>query len=585
MRTRFRVLAAAGIGALALALAGCGSSTTPSSTTLPSVAPGLNNNSVTLLGGVQIEPNNWFPETSTSTCSVENGDLSGLMYMPLIYITKTDGINYQHGIASGITPSNGDKTYTITLNKYWHWSNGQPVTSADVVFAWNVINWSTASNAPWTTCGIGIGGVGTGLVKSVTADGPYTVVVQLNKPAGPTWFEHNGLAQIVPVPASVWDKYPTDPNQELSYIASVWNDPTNPNFSVVDGPYKFQSYVNNEYWSMVANPAFSGQPKPKIKRYIFEYETSSASVYLGLRKGTFATAGIPNSYYADRFTLEKTYKVEEAPYGFCFNYMVLNQSPTASPNGIGAAFDQTYVRQAMQMGIDQTAIIKDLEHGMAVPTYGPVPSVPPNKYYDPNIPKMAFNPAAGKKLLEQHGWHEVNGVMTKGNLQLKFQWLVVSGSNTVTDTAELIQTDWAKEGIQVTIKEEPFNQVISISSTPSKSWAAAWWGGGWCYEPDYYPSGDGLLNEPSFDGGYNSKTMDQLITASVNASSPAQARQTLDAYQVYAASHVPVLYLPTATGLEAIKPGLYGVNSAYNPITVFTWLNDWRIGAKNPPIP
>ncbi len=587
MKSRFRSWAFAGVGALALVLAGCGAGNAAGSSASSSIAPGLNNKSITLVGAVQAEPNNWTPFYSTSTCSTLNASVFGLAYMPLVWISKTDAINYSsgYGLAQSITPSNNDTVWTIKLNPLWHWSNGHPVTAQDVVFTWDVLNASTASNAPWTTCGIGIGGMGGGVVTSVTAQGQDTVVMKTSAPEGPTWFEHNLIAQIVPVPKSIWDKYPTNMTKELKFIESLWATPSSPVFNVVDGPYHYGPMVQSEYWTLLANPKFSGQPKPTIQKIVFTYNTSGANIWAGMRKGEYAAASVPSSYYPDRAQLKGIYNVSTAPYGFCFNYMVLNQDPTASMNGIGAAFSQTAVRQAMQMGIDQPAIIKDFYHGLAVPTYSPVPSVPHNAYYDPNITKLAFNPQAGKKLLTSNGWHEVNGVMEKNGQKLQFQWLVVSGSTTTSNIAQLIKSNWAQEGIQATIKELPFNQILTTTATTNKNWAAAWWGGGWCYEPDYYPSGDGLFNQPAFDGGYNSKTLDHLITLSTQATTPSSAQAALDKYQEFLAKNVPVLFLPTATTVQGIKPGLTGVNNGFNPITVESWLNDWRVGKAPPFMP
>jgi peptide/nickel transport system substrate-binding protein len=588
MKLRFRRWASVGIGALALALAGCGASNAATGASSSSgIAPGLNTKSITLVGAVQAEPNNWSPFVSTSTCSTLNFSVGGQAYVPLVWIAKNDSINYStgYGIAQSITPSNNNTTWTIKLNPVWRWSNGQPVTAQDVVFDWDVLNASTSSSAPWTTCGIGIGGMGGGIVTSVTATGQYTVVMKTAKPEGAVWFEHNLIAQIIPAPKAVWDKYPNNMTQELQYIASLWNEPSNPVYKVIDGPYGYGTYVNNEYWTLVANPKFSGTPKPQIQKLVFEYDTSDQNVFAGLRKGTYATADIPDAYLPDKKQIEPAYRVTAAGFGFCFNYMVVNQDPANSPNGIGAAFDLQYVRQAMQMGIDQPAIIKDFYHGLAVPTYDPVPSVPKNSYYDPHITKITFNPAKGKQLLIAHGWKEVNGVMTKGSQKLQFTWLVLSGDTTTANIAQLIKQDWAAEGIDATIKELPFNQILTTTATTNKNWAAAWWGGGWCYEPDYYPSGDGLFNEPSFDGGYNNPKMNQLITASTEAKTPSQAQQTLNAYQEFAATNLPVLFIPSPGGVTAIKPGLNGVNRSFNPITVETWLNDWRVGKTAPNMP
>ena len=573
MTSRPRAWIVGAVGALALLLAGCGTATTPTS-----VAPPPNLKELTLVGAVQSAPNWWFPILPASVCSTLNADLSTLLYLPLIHISSTDGIDYSRSIASGIKVSQNDTVFTISLNPKWHWSNGNPVTANDVLYGWDIINAASQSNAPWLYCGAGIGGLPQDW-KSVTAPNSTTVVVTTTKPVNPVWFEHNGIGQLIPIPVSVWKKH-NNIDKELTFLNSVGNEPTSPLYSVVDGPYKIGTYVNDEYWTLLANSAYNGhKAQGPAKKLVFEYETSSANVFAGERKGQFDTAGVPDTYYKAAKTELKGYKMELAGYSFCFNYMVPNFSPT-SPSG--AIFDSLAVRQAMQMGIDQAAIIKDFDLGVAVPTYGPVPSVPKNQYYDPNIPKYTFNIAAGKKLLENHGWKMVNGVMTKGSQKLEFTWLVASGSNTVTHTAELIKADWASEGIVANIKEEPFNQVISaVGQGPQASkWSLAWWGGGWCYEPDYYPTGGGLFLPTSAAnyGGYSSKTMDRLINATYGPATPAQAQKYLDAYQVWAAKDLPVLYLPTATGYEVVKPWLHGVNANYNPVTTAEWFNRWTIG-------
>jgi peptide/nickel transport system substrate-binding protein len=89
-------------------------------------------------------------------------------------------------------------------------------------------------------------------------------------------------------------------------------------------------------------------------------------------------------------------------------------SPQA-PDGIGTAFSHAYVRQALEMGIDQTGIIQSLFHGKGVVEDAPIASEPPTQFYDPALskPLYPFSPSAGKKLLEDHGWTLSHGVMTK----------------------------------------------------------------------------------------------------------------------------------------------------------------------------
>src|SRR5579875_1703837 len=142
---RWRGWAFALLGAGALVLAGCGAGP---ATTGTGIAPGLNAKSITLVGGVQVEPNDYFPIVSAAACSVENGTVTSQMYAPLLFFNKKDEIDYSQSVASGITVSHDDTVYTINLHPWWKWSNGTPVTAQDVVYAWDIIYASAQKNAP-----------------------------------------------------------------------------------------------------------------------------------------------------------------------------------------------------------------------------------------------------------------------------------------------------------------------------------------------------------------------------------------------------------------------------------------------------
>lgn len=559
----------AAVSGLALMLTACGASTAATG----KVAPGLNEKVIPLLGGVTTEPNSWFPIVSDSTCTTVNYAVTSLMYVPLVYVNPHDQIQFTHSIASGITVSHNDTVYTVKLNPQWKWSNGTPVTASDAVYSWDIMLAASQTSAPWAYCSDGSGGVPTDW-KSVVAKNPTTLVITTTKAVNPVWFEYNGIAQIVPIPKAAFDKYGHG-NRELSYIQKIQNQPANPAFHVVDGPYQEGSFVNNSQWTMVANAHYSGHVA-NIKKLLFEYETSTANQWAQMHRGAYATASIPNSFYAQRNELPSYYVRGTAPYSFCFNYMVPNMS-SQTPGGMGPIFKQLAVRQAMQMGIDQPAMVKDLLHGLGAVESGPVPVRPTTQFYDPNVPTYPYNPAAGEKLLEKNGWTMKNGVMTnKQGKQLAFTWVVASGSTTDTNIAQLIKQDWAREGIDATIREEPFNQVVALTSS---QFQVIWWGGGWCYGAED-PTGGALFGTGSVanTGLYSNSTMNRLIAATHAPSTLAQAKARMDAYQVFAAKHLPVLWLPASTGLMVTKQGLHGVTSDYNTLSGYEAYNNWKVG-------
>ncbi len=560
-RGRLTALVGSAVTALALVLTACGSST-------PSAASGPAQQ-VTLVGGIQTEPNWWFAYTDLQTCSTSNFGIS-LLYAPLLYISKHDTVDYSNSIASSVTPSKHDTVFTVDLKPSWHWSNGTPITSKDVLFSWNILKNTSASSAVWQNCGAGVGGIPAEW-QSVTAPNSHTVVITTTQPVNPVWFEINGIAQLAPVPESVWNQYPTNMTKELTFIKSVANEPFSKWFKVTDGPYKLTKFVNDESWTFKANPNYSGH-KPQIKTLQFDYETGDSGVYLGLRKDTFSQADLPPEYASAQSALKKTYRVVPQGYAFGINYIQLNMSSQA-PGGMGPVFAQLDVRKALQMGIDQAGIITDIYHGYAHSEYGPVPPAPATPYYDASaVYRWPFNPSAGLKLLESNGWTMGPGhVLVKNGQKLAFTLVYMSGTVTDTNLVQLLQHDWAEEGIQVALRPMPFNQVIAL--TP-KQYQAEWWGAGWYYGPDFYPTGGelyqtgGLYTPP----GYSNQTTDHLVVETKSPGTPAQEQQRMDAYQAWVSRQLPVLWLPeyigvgTPSAYQAIAPYLHGVVKYYNPI-------------------
>lgn len=576
MGKKLAILGIVGVGATVLAGAGSVSAHTAKTTS---------SGGTVVVALAPDSPPNWFVPVFSSSAYIEiNAQIQFLMYRPLIYLNKQSQVDYSRSLARKVAVNASGTTYTITLNPKYRWSNGHPVTAQDVVFTWDLIRDATQPNAPWTYGAAGSGGVPQDW-KSVTAHGSNTVVVTLDKAVNPTWFIHNGLSQISPIPKASWDKYPSNPTQELRFIQSVANSPTNPVYHVVDGPFQFKSWQANNYWELVPNPHFGGH-KASINKLIFQYETSSANEFVGLRDGTVSVGYLPPSMYQARHSLPNDQL--SLTYLFGMNYMLPNLNSKA-PGGTGQAFSNLYVRQALEMGIDQKGIINGLYHGAGVPTDGPIPSKPPTIYRDSalNTAPYPFNPAAGKRLLENHGWREVKGVMTKKGQALSFTLLYAAGSTTETHMMELIKNDWAQEGIQVTLQQMPINELFATTSQsdPTK-WQMGYWGAGWTYQLDYYPTGGNLFATGAGEnlGGYNNSTLDQLIQATYRAGTPSQIQTRMDAYQEFMAKHLPVLWVPwfpmgyaRVTGYDVHAKNVHGTMRTFNPVTDFLYANYWTV--------
>src|SRR5579875_638997 len=263
--------------ALALLLTACGSPSTPSARGPTSITIGVS---------PPFAPVTWWaPVVPATACYSISGGLFGPdTYRVLLWTGKNDTIDYARSIASRISVRNHDTEYVIHLKPEWHWSNGKPITSADVVYDAKLILAASEPSSPLPYCSAGLGGVPADW-KSVAADGAHTVIVTTTHPVNPTWFIYTGLAQLIPIPKQVWDRY-SNMTKELAWIKQVGSEPGNPVYRVIDGPYRLVQWTNNVDWIFEANPRFSGTHKPTIQRIVYDFEASPASMFLGLRKGT-----------------------------------------------------------------------------------------------------------------------------------------------------------------------------------------------------------------------------------------------------------------------------------------------------------
>lgn len=579
---KYRILALVSVVSIGSALlAGCGSSTTSPSAS-STVKPATGGTAVVALAP-STYPNWFFPMLPTSADLDVNMQVNALMYKPLLHITRTNTIDYKRSLASNISVNSTGTVYKITLHKKYNWSNGHPVTAQDAVFTWQLMKAASASSAPWIYGNAGFGGIPS-RVQSVVANGQHEFTITLNKSSNPQWFIHNALGSFTPVPMSVWNKYPGHLNKDLSFIKKVSNTPGNSAYNVVDGPYKFKSMAPNQDWVFVPNSKYNGH-KSWIKKLELAYETKSASEFTALRTNQINVGYLPFSMYNSRAQL--TNDVIKSTYISGFDYLLPNMSSKA-PGGIGKVFSKLYVRQALAMGINQKGIIQAFYHGKAVTGYGPISSKPNSVFYNKNLNAntYAYNIKKATALLTSHGWHKVNGVMTRHGQKLAFTLQYASGLKSLKDSVQLMKNDWAQEGIAVHLLPQQFNTLLgnATAQTPSK-WQMVVWGG-WTYQPDFYPTGGGLFKTgaPMNSGSYSNTNLDHLINQTYQPASSSTAVARMDQYQAYAAKHLPVIWMPYPAGTYAATGQLYvhstsihNTTKTYNPVTDLIAPNWWYI--------
>jgi len=459
--------------------------------------------------------------------SVGNATINELLYWPLIWIGNKITIRWDKSLARSIKVADHNTHYTILIHK-WRWSNGRRITAADIAYSYRLIKEFGTRYLNYD-----IGGL-PGIISRITLHGSYRLDVVTSHSVNPIWFELNGLSQLMALPRFAWQHY------SINYLFAHQTDPSL--VHIVDGPYRVQRFVIGRKVVLIRNPVFSGPPA-LFHRLVYAMYTSSEGAFWALRSGTLDIGNIPHALFRARHLLHRLHSCLTNG-GFDINYVVLNY---ANPQAV--FFQDLSVRRALQYAINEQLIINVAFNGTGTPGFNPVPASPPT-YLSPFLrrleshPNLMYRPAYARKLLRDAGWRTVPGHgWIRHNAQgqsLAFTMLLPSISRTEVIVADILKQEWRLVGVDMHIRKLPFNLMLAKLEQPGGSWESAYLA--WDYEPDYYPSGEGLFNTGGGTnyGHYSNPVMNRLILAT-NLSSK---RKALYAYEQFALRHLPVLFMP-----------------------------------------
>jgi peptide/nickel transport system substrate-binding protein len=463
--------------------------------------------------------------------SIYNQEASNLLFQELIWVNRYGQIDWARSVASSVTSPDNGTTYIVTLRP-WHWSDGVPVTSADVKYALSLID-----QLGDTWVGLGSGGM-PGIIKSFTILDDTHFKIVLTHQSNETWFIYNGLSSLVPMPAHIWGKYSID---------QIWQGQSSPDFfKVVDGPMKLATLNPGQDAVFVPNPAYDG-PHMHFLRLVLKFLDRNGTDLEDYEAGELDMINQGTITYKGEQNLPNTYKVPLPP-NLSFYTVILNMR-----NPKSAFFRDVKVRQAMQDSMDQNSMIYLVWRGQGVPVYGPVPPSPP-LYSSPEMKAgtypVGYNVAKARALLLSDGYKPgPDGIMVKNGVRLSFNYLLTDGGERY---AEYFQQAFAKIGIEMKVHVIEFNQMLSIMGNSPNNWEAGYLG----QDLSPYPTGESLLETGAFEnfGGYSDPTMDKLINESVNN----QGIQGLYAYEDYAISQQPMIFAGGATVTLLVNKRLHG---------------------------
>ncbi len=540
-------------------------------------------NTITFAEGPGASPNYILPYMSCATFSVSTINAFILeMYRPVYWFGLGASAAFVPKLSTAYAPvfSNGNKTVTIKM-KGWKFADGQTVNAQSVMFNLNMYKAD-----PTAYCGYNAGYGIPDQVASASGSG-NTVTIKFTGSVNPNWLLYNYLSELTPMP-DTWDiTAPGKPStcatgvygakstdaackavltylqgqasKTSTYTDAMWQ-------SGDDGPWKLSAFDNLGNVTFVPNPKYSGPQKAQVA-YVKELAYTSATaeqnalragaVDLGYVDNSVLTAqGTPTKPGANWSAIASNYNlVVGAPWSV--DYAAYNLNPK-SPYSV--FLKQLYIRQALQMTVNQPEMIKKIYKGYGYIQINPLPPVTPASISGgaSTTNPYPYNPTKAESLLTSHGWKMSGGSVTcqsvgtgssdcgagitkgeKLNVALEYG----SGVPVLALQVNTEVSEWKAIGINTKLVSVPFNSVVSDCVGNSANWSICLWGAGWIYAPDYYPSGESLyVPGASFNIGDFS---DPALTAAVKTTTFGTA--TLKDFANIAAKDLPDLYQPNTT--------------------------------------
>lgn len=370
---------------------------------------------------------NPFPETAGNRAVVHMA-----MFLPLIQVD--DEQNIYSDILESWEVSDDATTITLTVADGIEWSDGVPVTSADVSLALHLHLDSRISTRAGRLGGVqGVQAYTDGEADSISGietPDESTVVITLENPDAawlPNWASLTRLNSMFP--AHILGDVPAEEIPEHEFFET---------FPVVNGAYKFVEYVPDQYVELEANENYS-LGTPGFEQVFFKIITEPEARLAQLQTGEIQ--------FVDQVAAGDIERLE------AIDGIQVDRASGLNPNIIGfndqsPAFADPKVKQALVHAVDREGLCEQVFLGFcsvsdvnvrlvgdqvawAVPTVGD------------GMIDYAYDPDRARELLAEAGWDE----STTLNLWLMSQ----AAPEPIIQAINIMQAQWADVGVNVEI--------------------------------------------------------------------------------------------------------------------------------------
>jgi peptide/nickel transport system substrate-binding protein len=322
----------------------------------------------------------------------------------MLYEVTNDGKSLQPWLATSYELSSDQLTWTFHLRDGVKFSNGQPMTSADVKFS---LDEAGKAAQGW--------GYINSAIKQVTTPDPLTVVIQTKYPWSPL------LADLSLFSNGIIPKDYAGKSAKDFYQAPIGT-----------GPFKWDHWTKGQELKLVKNPNYWQKGKPYLDSVTWTTVGDDNTRILQLKGG---------QAQVDEFPAWSTVSSLKATSGITMNLFNSTRTDYLAFNETVKPLQDVHVRRAISYAVNRAALVKAVLFGNGHPANSLFPPQVP--YYQPATKGLQYNLAAAK------------AEMAKSSVPHGFTTtiLVSNGFSDYLTIATILQSELKPLGINLKIQQ------------------------------------------------------------------------------------------------------------------------------------
>ena len=321
--------------------------------------------------------------------------------------------------------ADGTMSVRWTLRPELRWSDGTPLTSADVRFTWRSVMTDP---------------------RSATREG-YDLMTDIETPD-----EKTAVVRYRAIDAAYANRFDAVLPRHILEGATEAAVVAYSRAPLGTGPFRITEFVSGDHVTAERNERYRVAGRPYLDRLIFRFVASVEAAKQQLRAGEVDAAGSLSEADAVELEADPAITVTSVPSPavetLSFNLLRPGSATDAHP-----VLGDVSVRRALAYATPKTVVVDKLLYGRTRPGTSEIPigwAAPSG------VVQESFDPDRASRLLDDAGWRRGDdGVRVKGGLRLSLRVVSTTGNKLREQIEQVLVDAWRAVGVELRIANVP----------------------------------------------------------------------------------------------------------------------------------